>query len=345
MGLQFKDLVVKKEISLSDLRGKILAVDSYNLLYQFLTTIRAPDGSAFTDSKGRVTSHLIGLFSRTTALMEAGIKLVFVFDGKPPAIKQKTWEKRAAAKQEAAVKFKEAEEAGELAEMKKFASRTSVLTREMREDAQKIITALGLPILQAPSEGEAQAAHLVKKGDAYAVVSQDYDNLVFGAPLLIRNLSLAGRRKKAGKFAYEAVKPELIVLKEVLAHLHLTLDQLTALALLVGTDYNPGGISGIGPKKGLKLVQEHGADFEKLFFNLGWNEAYPNLSWREVFDTLRNMPVTDDYKISWKKTNLSELKRLLLEEYGFSEERILPRLEKLQKEQEKSSQQGLKGFF
>ncbi len=345
MGLNFKDLVVKKEISLGDLQGKILAVDSYNLLYQFLTTIRGPDGSSFTNSKGRVTSHLIGLFSRTSALMEAGIKLVFVFDGKPPEIKQKTWEKRAAIKQEAAAKFMKAEEAGELAEMKKFASRTAVLTKDMREDAQKVITALGLPIIQAPSEGEAQAAHLVKKGDAYAVVSQDYDNLIFGAPLLIRNLSIAGRRKRAGKFAYEMVKPEIIVLKDVLNHLHLTLDQLTVLAMLVGTDYNPGGVPGIGPKKGLKLVQEGGADFERIFSEVKWKETYPNLAWREVFDTIRNLPVTDNYKLSWKKINEPELKRLLIEDYEFAEERVLGKLEKLQEAQKDLSQQGLKKFF
>ncbi|MBI2666698.1 flap endonuclease-1 [Candidatus Woesearchaeota archaeon] len=345
MGLLFKDLVVKKEISLDDLRGKILAIDSYNMLYQFLTTIRAADGALLTNSKGKVTSHLIGLFSRTTALMEAGIKLVFVFDGKPPAIKQRTWEKRAAVKEEAAQKFAIAEEEGQISEMRKFASRTAVLTKEMRDDAQKTITALGLPIVQAPSEGEAQAAHLVKKGDAFAVVSQDYDNLVFGAPLLIRNLSISGKRKKTGKFAYETVKPELIVLRDVLAHLHLTLDQLTALAMLVGTDYNPGGVPGIGPKKGLKWVQDRGGDLEKLFFQVRWKEKYPDLSWKEVFDTIRNMAVTDDYTLSWKKINEAELKKILIQEFEFGEERVLGKLEKLKELQKESAQKGLKGFF
>src|SRR3989339_1537694 len=177
MGLQFKDLVVKKEISIKELKGKVLAIDSMNLLYQFLTTIRSADGSPLTDSKGRITSHLIGLFSRTTSLMAEGLKLVFVFDGKAPEIKLKTWEKRTEVKKEAALKLKVAEEAGNLEEMKKFASRTAVLNREMIEEAKKVITALGLPIVQAPSEGEAQIAHMVKKGEAYASVSQDYDNL------------------------------------------------------------------------------------------------------------------------------------------------------------------------
>src|SRR3989344_635992 len=142
MGLQFKELVVKKEISISDLKGKVVAVDAMNMLYQFLTTIRSPDGTVLTDRKGRVTSHLIGLFSRTSALMEQGFKLVFVFDGRPPEIKQKTWEKRAAVKTEASLKLKEAGENGDLASMRKFAARTAILTKDMREDAKAVITAL-----------------------------------------------------------------------------------------------------------------------------------------------------------------------------------------------------------
>ena len=116
MGLNFKDLVIKKEISISDLHGKVLAIDSMNLLYQFLTTIRSPDGTPLTDKKGHVTSHLIGLFSRTATLMEQGLKLVFVFDGKAPEIKQKTWEKRTQVKKEAFLKMKEAEEQDNLQE-------------------------------------------------------------------------------------------------------------------------------------------------------------------------------------------------------------------------------------
>lgn len=343
MGLQFKDLVVKKEIAIKDLREKILAVDAMNLLYQFLTTIRGADGSALTDSHGNVTSHLIGLFNRTTSLMEQGLKLVFVFDGKAPEIKQKTWEKRTAVKEEAALKFREAEEAGNLEDMKKFASRTAVMTKEMLGDAKNIITALGLPIVEAPSEGEAQAAYMVKKGDAYAVVSQDYDNLIFNAPLLVRNLSIAGKRKRAGKYAFTTVKPELLSLKEVLEELELNLDQLIVLAILVGTDYNPGGVKGLGPKKGLKLVQAHN-DFERVFEEAKWSDHY-DIPWKTIFDTITEMPVTDDYKLEWKKINEAELISLLIDKHDFSDERVKSKLEKLKEEEGKLSQKGLGSFF
>lgn len=345
MGLNFKEIVVKEEISISNLSGKILAVDSMNLLYQFLTTIRAPDGAVFTDKQGRVTSHLIGLFHRTATLLEQGIKLVFVFDGKPPDIKQKTWEKRTAIKQEATLKLKEAEELGNLNDMKKFASRTAVLTKDMRDDAKRIITALGCPIVQAPSEGEAQTAYMVKTGKAYASVSQDYDNLIFGCPRLIRNLSLEGKRKKKGTLGWQIIKPEMIELKDVLQHLKLTQGQLTVLAILVGTDYNPGGVPQIGPKKGLKLLYEYKANFNSLFESVQWSTYYPDLPWQQIFDTIKHIPVTDDYTLTWKSINDKELFHLLVHEHNFSEERVISKIATLKEAKLSFSQKGLGQFF
>ncbi|MBI4151705.1 flap endonuclease-1 [Candidatus Woesearchaeota archaeon] len=345
MGLQFKELVVKKEISIAELRDKILAVDSMNILYQFLTTIRSPDGAVLTDKKGRVTSHLIGLFNRTTALMEQGLKLVFVFDGRPPAIKQKTWEKRKEVKAEATLKFKEAEESGDVESMRKFAARTAVLTKEMILDAQRLLSLLGVPVIQAPSEGEAQTAYMVKKGKAYASVSQDYDNLIFGCPRLIRNLSIEGRRKKAGRLAYEKINPELIILRDVLDHLKLTQDQLIVLAILVGTDYNPGGIKGVGPKTGLKLVREFDNDLPGLFAKVEWAKHYPNLPWNEVFETIRDIPVTDDFTLEWRRMDEQKLLHFLIEEHDFGEERVRQKIAKIREMQKQAGQKGLGSFM
>jgi len=277
--------------------------------------------------------------------MAEGLKLVFVFDGKAPEIKLKTWEKRTEVKKEAALKLRVAENAGNIEDMRKFASRTAVLNREMIEEAKKVITALGLPIVQAPSEGEAQTAYMVKKGEAYASVSQDYDNLIFGCPLVVRNLSIEGKRKKTGTLGFQKVSPESIALKEVLEHLKLDLDQLIVLAILVGTDYNPGGIKGIGPKTGLKLLQEHHHDFESIFDKVEWHKHYPELKWKEVFDTIKNIPVTDDYKLEWKSINEIELMRLLVEEHGFGEERVKKKIDPLLKGKEKLAQKGLNSFF
>ncbi len=345
MGLNFKELVVKKEISIAELKGKVLAVDAMNMLYQFLTTIRGPDGSSLTDKNGQVTSHLIGLFSRTTSLMESGLKLVFVFDGKAPELKQKTWEKRTAIKQEAALKVEEAKEVGDLESMKKFAGRTAVLTREMREEAQKLIRALGLPIVQAPSEGEAQTAYMVKMGRAYASVSQDYDNLIFGCPTLIRNLSIEGKRKKAGKFGFVTVKPEMILLSDVLENLKLTQEQLITLAVLVGTDYNPGGVKGIGPKTGLKLVREMGGNLPGLFDKVEWAKAFPDVGWQQIVDTIKHIPVTDEYTLEWKTVDEKELYTLLVDSHDFSVDRVKSKIEKLKEVNKQMAQKGLGAFM
>ncbi len=344
MGLNIKDLIVKKEIAIRDLRGKVLAVDTHNLLYQFLTTIRGPDGSPLTNSKGNITSHLIGFFSRTTSLMEQGLKLVFVFDGKPPEIKRQTQEKRKEIKIQASLKLQEAEEAGNIADMKKFAARTARLTQEMTNDTKDIIRAFGLPIVQAPSEGEAQAAFMVQQGDAYASVSQDYDNLIFGCPRMVKNLSIAGKRRKTGTLAYITVKPEMILLDEVLEELELTREQLVVLAILVGTDYNPKGIKGIGQKKGLKLVKES-ADFPTLFEQVGWDEQYPDLSWKEVYDTIVNMPVTNEYTLEWNNVDEEKVRSLLIEYHEFGADRVNNKLEALREARKQGLQKGLSSFF
>lgn len=345
MGLQFKDLITKKETSISELSGKILAIDSMNLLYQFLTTIRNRDGTPLTDSHNKVTSHLIGLFNRTTKLMENNIKLIFVFDGKPPEIKQKTKELRAEAKKQAALKFKEAEKLGLKEEMYKFSSRTVILTSDMVNEAKKLVQLLGCPIVQAPSEGEAQCAHMIKKSEADFSVSQDYDSLIFGCPSLVRNLSIEGRRKRAGKFSYQVIKPEILLLSEVLNKLGLDIDQLIVLSILMGTDYNPGGIKGIGPKTALKLVKENPNNFDSLFQDVKWSEHFPDLDWKEIFYTIKKMPVTDDYKIEWNEIDEPKLTDFLIKEHDFSEERVKTKLKKLSKEKENKKQKGLDSFF
>ena len=344
MGVQISDLIVKKEIEISDLKNKVLVIDSFNLLYQFLTTIRSRDGSLLMDSKNNVTSHLVGLFSRTTKLMQQGLKLAFVFDGKPPELKLKERERRKKLKLEAEKKYKEAVEKEDIDEMKKYASRTTRLTPEMIDEAKKLIQALGLPIIQAPSEGEAQTAHMVKKEKAYAAVSQDFDSMTFGCPLLVRNLSIAGKRKKANKLAYETVKPEIIDLAENLNNLGIDQEQLIALTMLVGTDFNPGGIKGIGPKNAIKLVKKYPSDLDTLFEEVKWKDFF-DFPWSEVFYLFKNMEVTDDYKLEWNNIDEDQILKLLVDEHEFSQERVSTTLKKLEKELGSKKQKGLGDFF
>jgi flap endonuclease-1 len=344
MGLQLRDLVEGKEIELKDLAGKKIAVDTYNILYQFLASIRSPDGSLLTDAKGNVTSHLMGLFNRTTHLMQHNIQLIFVFDGKPPALKRQEQERRRQIKEEAAEAYETAKEAEDTEAMKKFASRTARLTPEMLADAKELITALGFPIVQAASEGEAQVAYLVKQGDADYGSSQDYDTLLYGIPRLVRNLSIAGKRKKAGTHSYETVKPQLILTADVLNTLQLDREQLIVLAILIGTDYNREGIPGIGPKKALKLLHEYKKDFAALFSAAEWEKHYAH-SWKEIYDVFQQMPVSHEYNLNVRSFDKEKITAMLCDTHDFSRERVSATLEKLEHVHTSKKQKGLGDFF
>ena len=343
MGVAFKDLIISEEIKLDDLKNKVIILDAYNILYQFLTTIRGMDGTPLKDSKGNTTSHLVGLFSRTTSLMQKGIKPAFVFDGKPPELKQKVHEQRNALKIEAEKKFLEAKERMDVEEMKKYAARTSRLSKDMVEEAKKLVSLLGIPSIQAPSEGEAQAAYMVKEGNGFAVGSQDFDSLIHGATKLVRNLSISGRRKRGKTAAYDTVKPELIDLSENLNNLGIDHNQLIALAMIIGTDYNPGGIKGIGPKNALKLVKQYKTDFDALFKEVKWNDFF-DFGWTEVYYLIKKIPTTDDYELRWENADNEAIFKFLVDEHDFSEERVKSTLEKLKKGSAGKQQKSLGDF-
>ena len=339
MGSKIKDILNASETSISELGGKSFVVDAFNMLYQFITTIRRYDGSLLMDRHGRTTSHLSGLFFRCINLMESGIKLTFVFDGEPPEIKKTEIQRRKNLKMEAIEKYELAVESGDTEMMKKYAGQTAYLSSKMIEDAKLLLDALGIPHVQAPSEGEAQGSYMVKKGEFDAIFSQDADCLIFGCPVVIKNLSVSGRRKKVGTNSYEIIKPEVFDLEKNLNDLKIDLEQLIVIAILCGTDFNYKGVPGIGPKKALNLVKKYGKDFDNLFKNVDWNFDY---SWKKVYDTIKNIPVTDIYEIKHGNINEKMLKRIMIEEHGFSEEKIINHIEILKKKQR---QKDLSSFF
>jgi flap endonuclease-1 len=338
MGVSLRDLVTPVPLSLQELGGRIIAIDGYNALYQFLAIIRQPDGSLLMDSRGRVTSHLSGVFYRTANLVEAGIKPVYVFDGKPPELKSVEIERRAEAKREAAKEYKAAIERGDMVSARKVAQATSKLTREMVDQARRVLEAMGVPCVQAPSEGEAQAAFINRKGDAWATVSQDYDALLFGAPRLVRNLTISGRRKLPGKPVYVDMEPEIVKLEDVLKELKVTRNQLIDIGILLGTDFNPDGFRGIGPKKAYKMIQEYGT--LKKALEEKRLEADPTLDIDAITEIFMSPQTTGEYHLSWGQVDGGKLKEILVEDFDFSAERIeaaIGRMEKTRKEQGRQS--------
>lgn len=324
MGTDIGDLLKKRSVELSGLSSRVIAIDAYNTLYQFLSIIRQRDGTPLKDSSGNVTSHLSGILYRLTSLMEAGIKPVFVFDGKPPELKSRTIEKRAQVRENARIKSVEAREQGLAEEAYKYAQASSKVDATIVDDSKKLLAGMGIPFLDAPSEGEAQAAYMVRKGDADLIGSQDYDSLLFGAPSVVRNLTVSGKRKLPGKNIYVEVKPELIDLEESLAELGISREQLIDIALCVGTDYNRG-LENIGPKKALKLVKEHGSIEAVLIAKEMEIEELETIK-----DFFTNPPVSDDYKLKWSKPKNETVIEFLCEEHDFSNDRVVKALERLE---------------
>ncbi len=346
MGLNIREIIPRRDIEISDLRGKTVCVDAFNTLYQFLSTIRQMDGTPLMDSKKRITSHLSGIFYRNITLLEQGMKLVYVFDGKPPQNKFKTFREREEGREIARERYEKAKDEEDIGGMKRYSSQLIRINDDIIKESKELLEAMGIAVVQAPGEGEAQAAHLAKiREDIYASASQDYDSILFGAPRLIRNLTLARKRKTIN--GWIEVKPEIIELERVLNYLEINMDQLICLGILVGTDYNPKGIPGIGQKKALQIVKKYKQPV--LIFE-GVEEQMMNLSeedrfdWKEIFE-LFHRPDVSNALFRFGKINEKRIREILVTEHDFSDDRVQKQLERLRELTEKNKQKNLDKWF
>ena len=326
MGVDIGDLFKKEKITFKDLRDRVIVIDAYNVLHQFLASIRQRDGTPLKNSKGEITSHLSGLFHRTANMVEAKIRPVFAFDGEPHPLKAKTLEERRKRKDIAEKEWKEALEAGDLKKARTKAQQTSRLTDEMVQQSKNLLEALGIPYVQSPSEGESQASYMVKKGDAFAVGSQDYDCLLVGSPVLIRNLTSSERRKLPGKEAYTKIYPKQIRLKTNLKSLDITHKQLVDMAILIGTDFNDG-IKGIGPKKSLNLIKKNG-NAENAIATIGSEDAPTHDEIKEIRKIFLQPKVTNNYNLIWPGVDKAKVLKILVDNHRFTQERVEPVLDK-----------------
>ena len=341
MGVNLADIVIPESVTLDSLKNRTLAVDAYNALYQFLAIIRQPDGTPLMDKQGRVTSHLSGLLYRTANLYEKGIRLTFVFDGKPPELKEYEVQRRREVRQEAIVQYNRAIREGKIREARTYAQATSQLKDLMVQDAKQLLDTLGVSWIQAPSEGEAQASYMAAKGDVWAVASQDHDSLLFGAPRMVKNLAITGRRKLPGRDAYVEVEPELVELEKVLRELSITREQLVDVAILIGTDFN-SGVKGIGPKTGVKLIRENGKLERVLAQNatIGIDPKFASI--RDIF---LHPTVTSNYTLRWSKPDENKVISFLCGERDFSEDRVRKAIRKMSERAPTKPNSTLESYF
>ena len=316
-------------MTLNDLKNKSFAVDAFNVLHQFLALIRTKDGIPLSDKNGNVTSHLVGLVFRTTRLIsDYNIKLVFVFDGKSPSIKSPEIEKRRIERIKAEQEYQEAVKKGDMKTAYSKAVMTGRLTSQEILDAKQLLNLLGIPWVQAPSEGEAQAAHMALCNDVWATNSRDYDSILFGSPRLVRYLTISGEEWLPSKRKARKLLPELIELTDFLDHIGLTRNQLIDLSILIGTDFN-NGIRGIGPKTALKLMKKH-SRLEELPVNI--KEKIPE-HFQEIRDIYLNPPITNDYSLIQGVLDEAGLYSFLCDERDFSSntvERVIIRMKNTQ---------------
>jgi flap endonuclease-1 len=328
LGVQFGDLVEPRKIALDELKGRSVAFDGHNVIYQFLAIIRGVGGEPLKDANGNITSHLSGLIYRNSNLMEAGVRVVYCFDGKPHEFKRQTLEARHEVRVKARQRYTKAVEEGDKEGARRWGQQSVIATSDIIGDAKRLLTLMGIPWIQAPGEGEAQAAHMAINGSVWAASSQDFDSMLFGAPRLVRNFSISGRRKLPRKNVYIKVEPEMYEYQKLLTELGLTREQLIDVGILIGTDYNPEGIKGIGPKTAIKLIKKHG-NLEGALSDL------PNAEFPHPIDDIRslflNPDVTNDYKIEWGKPDTAGILSYLCGEHNFSREKVLSAIEKMDK--------------
>jgi flap endonuclease-1 len=323
VGVQLTPIITKQTLALGDLRGRTLAVDGQAELYQFLALIRLRDGTPLRDSKGRITSHLSGLFYRTTRLIsDHGVRLVFVFDGVPPPRKKAEIDRRRELRERYENEHAEALRAGDLATAYSKATMTSRLTREMAGEARDLLRLMGIPTVQAPSEAEAQAAHMAATSRVWAAASKDYDALLFGAPRIVRFLTISGREFLPSRGESRPIVPELLDLERLLAGWRITREQLVDLAVLVGTDFNPG-VKGIGPKKALKLVQQFGR-LEDMPAEI--RDGVTGID--DIREIYLRPSVTDTFDIGAREPDLDGIETFLVGEREFSKDRVKAALDR-----------------
>ncbi len=328
MGVKFKDITNPEKLTMGDLKSKVLTIDASNVIYKFLTTMRQVDGTPLKDLNGNITSHLNGIMFQTASLIEMGIKPVYVFDGKAPELKKETQEERISVKEESQKKYEEAKKKGDMESARKYAARTSHLDNHIIRSAKELLELMGLPYIQSKTEGEAQASYMVTQNDAWAVVSQDYDCLQFGAPRMVRNFRLSKSQSK---------DLEIIYLDKTLKELDLTREQLIDVAILVGTDFNKG-IHGIGAKTGIKLIHKYGT-LEKV---LEIKDKTIEVDADDIREIFLHPDVITNYDLTFKQPKRDKLIKFLVDDHDFDIDRTKSAIDKIKKQ---TGQTSLEAWF
>jgi len=349
-----------REVEFKSLHGRKIAIDASMAIYQFLIAVRSggpnQQSMMLTNADGETTSHIQGMFSRTVRFLSEGLKPAFVFDGKAPSMKSGELQKRREKRRKAEEELKKAADEDNKEEMDKQSKRLARAGRKENEDCKRLLRLMGVPVILAPMEAEAEAAALCKAGKVWATGTEDMDALTFATPILIRKLTFANQSSKGAQI-------QSMNYKKAIEGLGLTHDQFVDLCILLGCDYCDN-IKGIGPKTALKLIREHGCiekiidavkDIPKYTIPKNWipedankdenettddegekensenkeDKEKPTPAYVLARDLFHNHEVDTDVELKWKEPQKEELTKFLVEEAGFNPERVRTQIEKL----------------
>jgi len=204
----------------------------------------------------------------------------------------------------------------------------------MVEDSKRLLGFFGIPYIDAPSEGEATAAHLTQTGQAFASASQDFDSVLFGAKILVRNFTNSGRRKIPNRNTYIEIEPEIIDYDKTLAELGLTREEIVDVGILIGTDFNPDGFERIGPKTALKMIKEY-SKLEKI---PKIQDELAEIDYNQIRKIFLEPEVKEVSEIVFDKIDYEGITNYLVAERSFSPDRVQTSLNRLKKAIEKKSQ-------
>ena len=300
-----RSLAAIEDIAFEDTGGSVVAVDAHNWLYRYLTTtVKFTRDEAYTTADGEEVANLIGVAQGLPKFFEHDLTPVFVFDGAVIDLKEAEVAERREAREKREEKLEAARQRGDTAEIARLDSQTQRLTETILTTTRELLGHLDVPIIDAPAEGEAQASYMARQGSVDYVGTEDYDALLLGAPLTLRQLTSSG-------------DPELMDFEATLDHHGITWEQLVDAAILMGTDFNPG-ISGIGPKTSIKLVTEH----DDLWGALDARDEHIDHADR-IRDMFLDPTVTDDYDLELTvEPDLDSARAFVTGEWGVAADEV-----------------------
>lgn len=235
---EFPNLV--KKVKINEVKGKKIAIDISIILYQVVIAIRN-SGADLKNKQGEITSHILGLFNKTIILIKKGIIPIYVFDGKPPSLKNKILLARTMVKKRAMKKLQEVKSPNERI---KYFKRIVSITKKQMDQCRELLDYMGIPYIDAPEEADSQCAYLAKKGYVDGVLTEDMDILTFGAHKIYRHLASYKKESKE------------ISLHNILDKLNLTYEQFVEFCILMGCDYCEG-LTDVKPNIIYKYYLEH----------------------------------------------------------------------------------------